>query len=161
MPTKKAITKPAAEKAVKAAPKAEAAVATPVGGQAVAPKAPEKAASKKFENGRIYVNASYNNTLISVTDDKGNLLAWSSAGALGFSGPKKATAFAASKVIATLAEKVKKSGPVNVTVIVSGVGGGRDSAIRSLPNHGFNILGIKDVTPIPHNGPRPAKVRRV
>ncbi len=152
MPTKKPTVK--TEKTVKAAPKAEAAVA-------VAAKAPEKAASKKVENGRVYVNASYNNTLVSVTDDKGNLMAWSSAGALGFSGPKKATAFAASKVVAALAEKLKKSGPVNVQVIVSGVGGGRDSAIRSLPNHGFNILGIKDVTPIPHNGPRPAKVRRV
>jgi small subunit ribosomal protein S11 len=122
---------------------------------------PVKAVSKKFENGRVYINASYNNTLISVTDDKGNLLAWSSAGSLGFSGPKKATPFAASKVIAAIAEKLKKSGPVNIQVVVSGVGGGRDSAIRSLANHGFNILAIKDATPIPHNGPRPAKVRRV
>ncbi len=157
MPTKKSTTKPAAEKAPKAV-KADATVAVKAATEAAKP---EKAVSKKIENGRVYVNASYNNTLVSVTDDKGNLLAWSSAGALGFSGPKKATAFAASKVVAALAEKLKKSGLVNVSVIVSGVGGGRDSAIRSLPNHGFNILSIKDVTPIPHNGPRPAKVRRV
>lgn len=129
--------------------------------EVAAPKAVEKAVSKKHENGRVYINASYNNTLISVTDDKGNLLAWSSAGSLGFSGPKKATAFAASKVIAAIAEKLKKSGPTNIQVVVSGVGGGRDSAIRSLANHGFNISAIKDVTPIPHNGPRPAKIRRV
>jgi len=120
-----------------------------------------KAVTKRFESGRIYINASYNNTLISVTDDQGNMIAWSSAGALGFAGPKKATPFAASKVVAALAEKLRKSGPVNVRVFVNGVGGGRDSALRSLINQGFNILAIKDVTPIPHNGPRPAKVRRV
>lgn len=149
---KKKVTTKKADAAVKEAPKAEAAEAT---------KVPEKASSKRIENGRVYINASYNNTLISVTDDKGNLLAWSTAGSLGFSGPKKATAFAASKVVAAIAEKLKKSGPVNVMVVVSGVGGGRDSAIRSLANHGFTIISIKDVTPIPHNGPRPPKVRRV
>ena len=88
-------------------------------------------------------------------------MAWASAGQLGFSGPKKATPFAASKVAATLAEKLKKSGPVNIHVYVSGVGGGRDSAVRSLANQGFNVLSVRDVTPIPHNGPRPPKVRRV
>ena len=120
-----------------------------------------KSISKKFENGRIYVSASYNNTTVTVTDDKGNVITWGTAGALGFSGPKKATPFASSKMIAALAEKLRKSGPVNVWVYVKGVGGGRDSAIRSLVNHGFNILGIKDVTPIPHNGPKSKKVRRV
>lgn len=120
-----------------------------------------KAVSKKFETGRVYINASYNNTLISVTDDKGNLVAWSSAGSLGFSGPKKATPFAASKIVAAVAEKLRKSGPSNVQVFVNGVGGGRDSAVRALANQGFNLLSIKDVTPIPHNGPRPRKVRRV
>jgi small subunit ribosomal protein S11 len=109
----------------------------------------------------VYINASYNNTLITITDEGGNVVAWSSAGALGFSGPKKATPFASAKVIAALAEKIQKSGPFNVRVFVSGIGGGRDSALRSLANRGFNILAIKDVTPIPHNGPRPKKVRRV
>ncbi len=159
MPTKKPVIK--SEKTVKTASKTEAAVAVAAKVSAEVGKPEAKTPSKKVENGRVYVNASYNNTLVSVTDDKGNLLAWGSAGAMGFSGPKKATAFAASKVIAALAEKLKKNGPTNVAVIVSGVGGGRDSAIRSLPNHGFNILSIKDVTPIPHNGPRRAKVRRV
>lgn len=116
---------------------------------------------KKIEKGKVFVKASYNNTIVTVTDEKGGVLAWASAGALGFSGPKKATPFAASKVIATLTEKLKKSGPVDVAVYVNGVGGGRDSAIRSLINQGFNVASITDVTPIPHNGPKPPKVRRV
>ena len=119
------------------------------------------AGGKKFEKGRAYINASYNNTLISITDEKGNMLAWGSAGALGFAGPKKATPFAASKVVAALAEKLRKSGPTKLDVYVNGVGGGRDSAVRSLNNQGFEILSIKDVTAIPHNGPRPKKVRRI
>lgn len=124
-------------------------------------KAGSKASSKKIDTGCAYIKATYNNTLISVTDDKGNLLGWSSAGTLGFSGPKKATPFAASKVVAALAEKLKKTGPVNLHVYVNGIGGGRDSSVRSFANQGFNILSIKDVTPIPHNGPRPVKVRRI
>ncbi|MCL5017543.1 MAG: 30S ribosomal protein S11 [Patescibacteria group bacterium] len=124
-------------------------------------KAVTKSSSKKVDTGSAYVKATYNNTLISVTDEKGNLMAWSSAGSLGFSGPKKATPFAASKVVAALAEKLKKTGPVNLHVMVNGVGGGRDSAVRSFANQGFNILSIRDVTPIPHNGPRPTKTRRI
>lgn len=120
-----------------------------------------KEVSKKVDTGCVYIKASFNNTMITVTDEKGNVLAWASAGQLGFSGPKKATPFAASKVAAALAEKLKKSGPVNIHVYVSGVGGGRDSAVRSLANQGFNVLSVRDVTPIPHNGPRPPKVRRV
>ncbi len=117
--------------------------------------------SKKIEKGKIYINVSYNNTLVTVTDENGNVLAWASSGSLGFSGPKKATPFASSKVIAAICEKLKNSGPKSVEVYMKGVGGGRDSALRSLINQGFNILSIKDVTPIPHNGPRPAKPRRV
>lgn len=121
----------------------------------------ETTSSKKFEKGRAYIHATFNNTLVSITDDKGGVVAWASAGSLGFAGPKKATPFAASKIVAAIAEKLKKTGPVNVDVIVTGVGGGRDSAVRSLNNQGFNILSIKDVTPIPHNGPRQKKVRRI
>ncbi|HPW34288.1 MAG TPA: 30S ribosomal protein S11 [Candidatus Paceibacterota bacterium] len=117
--------------------------------------------SKKIDNGFVYVNATYNNTVITVTDNNGNVVAWSSAGALGFSGPKKATPFAASKIVAVLAEKMKKSGPFNLNIIVKGVGSGRDSAVRTFAAQGFNILTVKDATPIPHNGPRPPKVRRV
>jgi small subunit ribosomal protein S11 len=116
---------------------------------------------KKVQQGIVYVNATYNNTVITVTDVKGNVITWASAGSLGFAGPKKATPFASSKVVAALAEKLQASGLQDVSVIVKGIGSGRDSAIRSLINHGYNILSIKDATPVPHNGPRPAKVRRV
>ncbi|HUC31121.1 MAG TPA: 30S ribosomal protein S11 [Candidatus Paceibacterota bacterium] len=117
--------------------------------------------AKRVQEGKVYVNATYNNTVVTVTDNTGNVLAWASAGSLGFSGPKKATPFASSKVIAAITEKIQASGPKDISVIVKGIGSGRDSAIRSLINNGFNILSIKDATPVPHNGPRPAKVRRV
>ncbi len=116
---------------------------------------------KKMDRGRVYVNASYNNTVITVTDEKGDVLTWATAGSLGFSGPKKATPFAASKIIAVIAEKLKDAGVRELEVFVKGIGGGRDSAVRSLSNHGFSIVTLKDVTPIAHNGPRPRKVRRV
>ena len=117
--------------------------------------------ARRFDKGRVYISASYNNTIVTVTDEKGNVVSWASAGSLGFHGPKKATPFAASKVVAAIAEKIKKTGLASVDVFVNGVGSGRDSAIRSFANQGFNILSIKDVTSIPHNGPRPPKVRRV
>jgi small subunit ribosomal protein S11 len=120
-----------------------------------------KRKAKHVQEGKVYVNATYNNTVVTVTDTTGNVLAWASAGSLGFSGPKKATPFASSKVIAAITEKIQASGPKDISVIVKGIGSGRDSAIRSLINNGFNILSIKDATPIPHNGPRPAKIRRV
>jgi small subunit ribosomal protein S11 len=127
---------------------------------AAAKAAPAKK-SRHLENARAYVNASYNNTVLTVTDDKGNVIAWATAGSLGFSGPKKATPFAASKVVSVIAEKLKNYGVAALTIFVKGVGGGRDSAIRSLINHGFNVVAIKDITPIPHNGPKPPKTRRV
>src|SRR3989338_1144598 len=117
--------------------------------------------ARRFDKGRVYISASYNNTIVTVTDEKGNVVSWASAGSLGFHGPKKATPFAASKVVAAIAEKLRKTGLASVDVFVNGVGSGRDSAIRSFANQGFNILSIKDVTPIPHNSPRPRKVRRV
>lgn len=116
---------------------------------------------KKIEAGRVYIRASYNNTLICVTDMAGNVITSASAGSLGFSGPKKATPFASSKIIAAIAERLKSIGMADVEVIMKGVGSGRDSALRSLVNQGFNITAIRDLTPIPHNGPRPPKVRRV
>lgn len=111
--------------------------------------------------GKIYIQASYNNTTITATNEKGGALAWSSAGSLGFSGPKKATPYAAAKVAETILEKIKKAGFAEVEIFVKGIGSGRESAIRSFASHGLNIVSIKDVTPIPHNGPRPKKVRRV
>jgi small subunit ribosomal protein S11 len=116
---------------------------------------------RKYESGRVYVNASYNNTHLTVTDNAGNVITWMSAGALGFKGPKKATPFAATKVAEALAEKLEKSGPNTIEITIKGIGSGRDGAVRSLANKGFNITAIKDATPIPHNGPRPPKPRRV
>ena len=124
-------------------------------------KVASSAAIKNVASGRIYIKATYNNTLISITDDTGNLLCWASSGGLGFAGPKKATPFAASKVVAALAEKLKKSNITNFAVYVNGIGGGRDSALRSFANQGFTLTSITDVTPIPHNGPRKPKTRRV
>jgi small subunit ribosomal protein S11 len=130
-------------------------------GAVVAKASAAKRKAKHVQEGKVYVNATYNNTVVTVTDTTGNVLAWASAGSLGFSGPKKATPFASSKVIAAITEKIQASGPKDISVIVKGIGSGRDSAIRSLINNGFNILSIKDATPVPHNGPRPAKTRRV
>lgn len=118
-------------------------------------------AKQKIEDGKIFISASYNNTMISVTDAQGNLVTWMSAGSLGFSGPKKSTPFAASKVAEAIFEKIQKTGPFRVEVFVRGLGGGRDSAVRSFAGKGMEIVSVKDVTPIPHNGPRPKKVRRV
>lgn len=117
--------------------------------------------SKKIQTGRVYINATYNNTILTATDKSGNVIAWISAGSVGFSGPKKATPFAASKLVGAISEKLKKSGFSNIDIVVKGVGSGRDSAIKSLAAAGFNILSIKDVTPIPHNGPKAPKSRRV
>lgn len=127
----------------------------------LAKSAAKVSSANRLDRGNVYIGASYNNTIITVTDERGNAVAWASAGSLGFSGPKKATPFAASKVVSAIVEKLKKTGLSNIDVFVTGVGSGRDSAIRSFGNQGFNILSIKDVTPIPHNGPRPKKVRRV
>jgi len=126
-----------------------------------------KASSKKrkkisrLSSSRIYVSASYNNTLVSVTDAAGNVLFWSSAGLMGFRGPKKATAYAASKVVDNVFEKVGNIDLGKVSVYVQGVGSGRDATIRALSGRGVNIVSLKDITPVPHNGCRPKKARRV
>ncbi len=114
-----------------------------------------------LEQGNIYIQSTYNNTLITLTDMRGSVVAWSSAGSIGFKGPKKATPFAASRVVEFLLEKVKEAGLKEVCIFVKGAGSGRDAAIRALANQGLVINSIKDVTPIPHNGCRPPKPRRV
>lgn len=111
--------------------------------------------------GIAHIFATYNNTLITISDERGNVVAWSSAGAMGFKGTKKATPYAASRAAEAVADRAKKGGINTISVYVKGIGSGRESAIRSLANFGLDITLIKDVTPIPHNGPRPAKVRRV
>lgn len=111
--------------------------------------------------GAVHIKASYNNTIVTFTDLNGNVLSWSTSGTAGFKGPKKSTPYAASLVVKDAAEKVKPYGLTDVSVYVRGVGSGREGALRALNTMGFNVLTMKDVTPIPHNGCRPKKVRRV
>jgi len=115
----------------------------------------------KTKEGKLFISSSYNNTLITLTDLQGNVLTWASAGSIGFKGTKKATPFAASKVAETISFAAKKLGIEKVTVLVKGIGSGRDSAIRSLAARGLEIVSVIDITPVPHNGCRPRKVRRV
>lgn len=117
--------------------------------------------ARRALSGIVFIQATYNNTMITVADAGGNTLAWASAGSVGFSGSRKATPYAASRVAEIAAERAKRRGIQEVAVRVSGVGSGRDSAVRSLANNGLNIISIRDVTPQPHNGPRRRKVRRV
>jgi len=116
---------------------------------------------QRFSEAKVYISSSYNNTIITLTDLSGKALAWKSAGSVGFKGAKKGTAFASSKVGETIAGSAIKFGIEKVHVFVKGIGPGRDSAVRSLITHGLNIVAIKDMTPIPHNGCRQRKVRRV
>ncbi len=117
--------------------------------------------SRRITEGRVYISASYNNTIITLTDSRGNVLDWVSAGNIGFKGTKKATPFAASKTAEALVQRARKRGMEKIAIFVKGIGSGRDSALRSLANRGFEVISIKDITPIPHNGCRPPKVRRV
>jgi small subunit ribosomal protein S11 len=121
----------------------------------------KKAKLGRLERARVYIQSTYNNTMITLTDLQGNVLAWASAGSVGFKGPKKATPFAASRVVEALIEKVRGLDIREIVIFVKGVGSGRDAAIRALANHGLEISSIKDVTPVPHNGCRPRKPRRV
>jgi small subunit ribosomal protein S11 len=116
---------------------------------------------KRVLEGKVYIFSSYNNTIITLTDSKGNVLYWTSAGKVGFSGTKKGTPYAASKAAEGAAEAAKQIGFEKVEVLIKGVGVGRESALRTLGAKGLNIVSIKDITPIPHDGPRPPKVRRV
>ena len=116
---------------------------------------------KNVPRGHAYIKASYNNTIVTLTDPSGNVLAWASAGKLGFKGPKKATPYAAQIIVKNAVDKAKVHGLKEVVVFVKGVGTGRESAVRALNANGLEILSIKDTTPIPHNGCRPKKPRRV
>ena len=139
-------------------------VITKEGGEATAAGSKKTGGVKaghKVSSGIAYIQATYNNTMITISNDRGNVIAWSSAGSLGFSGAKKATPYAAARVAEAAVDKARKYGLQQVAVRVSGVGAGRDSAIRSLANQGLDIISIKDTTPLPHNGPRAKKVRRV
>jgi len=116
---------------------------------------------KTAKEARIYISSTYNNTIITLTDLKGNVLAWVSAGNVGFKGNKKATPFAASKVAEAICQVAEKLGVEKVEILVKGIGSGRESAIRSLAAKGLEIVALRDITPVPHNGCRPPKARRV
>lgn len=126
------------------------------------PKVKSRKKKKRLvERGRVYIQATYNNTIMTITDPQGNVIAWASAGKSGFRGPKKSTPYAAGIITRAAVEKAREFGLREVEVFVKGVGSGRESAVRALHSNGVEVLSIKDVTPIPHNGPRAKKPRRV
>jgi small subunit ribosomal protein S11 len=165
-----------AEKAEKPVKKAEAAPAKveestpavpnltgiePVTASPVTPKKGKKRVKKNVANGIVHINSTFNNTMITITDPTGNVLSWSSAGARGFKGSRKSTPFAAQVAAGDAAAKAMEHGLKAVVVMVKGPGAGRESALRAIASAGLKISLIKDVTPIPHNGTRPPKRRRV
>lgn len=121
----------------------------------------KKAVKTQVINGIAHINVSYNNTLLTITDSKGEVISWSSAGSLGFKGTKKSTPYAANLVAKDCVEKAKKFNLMNVSVIIKGVGPGREAAIRGIAGSGLNMVSIMDATPIAHNGVRRKKPRRV
>ncbi len=120
----------------------------------------EKAGKRRVDSGILCVESTYNNTKLVLTDMKGQTLAWASSGSLGWKGAKKGTPFAAAKVGETLADKAALLGVKEVKVVIKGVGSGRESAIRGFISKGINLISIQDMTPVPHNGPKPPRPRR-
>jgi small subunit ribosomal protein S11 len=133
----------------------------PITASPVTPKKGKKRVKKNVATGVVYINATFNNTMITITDATGNVLSWSSAGARGFKGSRKSTPFAAQVAAGDAAAKAMEHGLKTVSVLVKGPGSGRESALRALSSAGLKVTIIRDVTPIPHNGCRPPKRRRV
>ncbi|OGH09027.1 MAG: 30S ribosomal protein S11 [Candidatus Levybacteria bacterium RBG_16_35_6] len=121
----------------------------------------KKSSLKISEQGKVYISATFNNTLITITNDKGDTVAWSSSGAAGFKGTRKSTPFAATSAAEAVARKAALKGLKTVEVYVKGPGSGRDASLRAIKSAGLSISMIADVTPIPHNGPRAKKKRRI
>jgi len=121
----------------------------------------EKKQTKIGPKGMVFITSTFNNTLVAVTSDKGNVVAWSSSGAAGFKGTRKSTPYAAASAVEAAVKKAFEKGLRTVDVYVKGPGVGRDSALRAIKNGGLSILSIADITPIPHNGPRAKKKRRI
>ncbi len=122
---------------------------------------PKRRERKNVAYGVAHIKSSFNNTIITITDQQGNALAWASSGNVGFKGSRKGTPFAAQLAAETVARRAMEHGVRKVDVLVKGPGSGRETAIRTIQNTGIEVVGIKDVTPIPHNGCRPPKRRRV
>jgi small subunit ribosomal protein S11 len=120
-----------------------------------------RVAKKNIVQGTLHIHATYNNTKVMLSDKSGNAIAWSSSGSLGFSGAKKGTPFAAAKVGEMVGDKANIIGVKEVDVVIRGVGSGRESALRAFAGKGIDVSRISDDTPVPHNGPRPKKARRV
>ncbi|MCB9988372.1 MAG: 30S ribosomal protein S11 [Rhodospirillales bacterium] len=121
----------------------------------------KKRVKKNITSGIAHVNSNFNNTIITITDAQGNTVSWSTSGAMGFKGSRKSTPFAAQMAAEDAGRKAQEHGMKELDVLVKGPGSGRESALRALSSIGFNIKSIKDITPIPHNGCRPSKRRRV
>lgn len=122
---------------------------------------PAKKIDRVTENGKVFITATFNNTLVTITNNRGDTIGWSSAGASGFKGTRKSTPFAATTAVENVAKKAAAKGMKTVEVYIKGPGAGRDSALRAIKTAGISISQIADVTPIPHNGPRPSKKRRI
>jgi small subunit ribosomal protein S11 len=131
------------------------------GGEGTNKRSSSKTPKKRLSSATIHIQSTFNNTKILLADNDGNALAWSSSGALGFKGAKKGTPFASGKIANLIAEKAEAMGVKNIDIIVKGVGAGRESAIRTIGGRGFDIGTIRDMTPVPFNGPRAKKARRV
>lgn len=140
---------------------AEATETTPVASAAAKIKSKKKKSKSKVTKGKVFINSTYNNTIISVTDMTGNVLIWGSAGKIGFKGSKKSTPYAGQRVMEDVLARLKERGLNEADVFIKGIGSGRESAIRALQGSGMTILTIKDTTPTPHGGVRPKKPRRV
>ncbi len=140
----------APETAVPAAPESEA-----------TSKTKKKKVRRQVVRGQAHIQCTYNNTIITLSDQNGNVLSWSSSGHLNFKGAKKSTPYAATQVVAEAVEKAKKYGLQEVEVLVKGVGSGREASIRALANNGLSLISIRDITPMPHNGCRAKKPRRI
>ena len=121
----------------------------------------KKKVKRSVRRGQAHIQATYNNTMVTICDQNGNVIAWSSAGVCGFKGPKKSTPYAAGVIVKNVAEKIKEVGMQEVDVFVKGIGSGREGAIRALQANGLQVISIKDMTPIPHNGCRAPKISRV
>jgi small subunit ribosomal protein S11 len=165
---KQTTEKPA--KKVEAAPKAEETSTPsvpnlggiePITASPVTPKKGKKRVKKNIASGIVHIAASFNNTMITITDAQGNTISWSSAGAMGFKGSRKSTPYAAQVAAEDAGKKAMEHGMKNIEIEVRGPGSGRESALRALQAAGFTVISIRDVTPIPHNGCRPRKRRRV
>ncbi|MDO8529831.1 MAG: 30S ribosomal protein S11 [bacterium] len=148
---KKHVTESNQEEAIKESEKVDAKVSKEV----------KVKSADRVQEGRVYVSSSYNNTIITLTNSRGDVLVSKSAGSVGFKGTKKSTSFAASRVAEAISNVCKKLAIEKIEVYIKGIGAGRESAVRTLVTQGINVVSIKDVTPIPHNGGRPRKVRRV